>query len=73
MALATSGGEVREVQARMTLVGLVADRFEGSRGRNGVEEIKELFEETEGKGSLRVGIDYAEGSGYSYRVWPNYG
>lgn len=73
VALATSGGEVREVQARMTLVGLVADRFEGSRGRNGVEEIKELFEETEGKGSLRVGIDYAEGSGYSYRVWPNYG
>jgi hypothetical protein len=31
MAIARSGGEVREIQARLSIEGLVADRFEGRR------------------------------------------
>ncbi|RFU23764.1 hypothetical protein B7463_g12575, partial [Scytalidium lignicola] len=69
MALATSGGEVREVKARLGVEGLIADRFESTRGRNGVEDMKDYFEEIEGNGSLRVGIDCIEGKGYAYREW----
>ena len=69
-ALVSSGGETREVQARFSVLGLIADRFESARGRDGVEKMEELFEESEGGGSVRVGIDYTEGSGYLYRAWP---
>ncbi len=73
VALASSGGEVREIQARLSVKGLIADRFESLRGGNGVENIEEQFEESEGRGSMRVGLDYIEGRGYSYKVWPNPG
>jgi len=68
MALGSSGSEVREVQARLSIVGLVADRFEGLRARNGAEKMDELFEESDGSGSLRVVVD-REGAGYIYKVW----
>jgi len=64
---------VREIQARLSVKGLIADRFESLRGGNGVENIEEQFEESEGRGSMRVGLDYVEGKGYSYKVWPNPG
>lgn len=73
IALVSSGGEVREIQARLSVKGLIADRFESVRGRRGVENMEEHFEESEGRGSMRVGLDYAEGSGYSYREWPKPG
>jgi hypothetical protein len=73
VALASSGGEVREIQSRLSVKGLVADRFEIGRGRNGVESMEDLFEESEDRGSMRVGLDYAEGSGYSYKTWPKAG
>jgi hypothetical protein len=70
VALGSSGGEVREVQARLSIVGLVADRFEGLRAKNGEEKMDELFEESDGVGSLRVAVDREEGAGYIYKVWP---
>jgi hypothetical protein len=73
VALATSGGNVREIQARLSIVGLVADRFESRRGAGGVEKMEELFEESEGQGSLRVAIDQGNGVGYGYRLWPKSG
>lgn len=70
VALGTSGGEVREVQARLSIVGLVADRFEGVKARRGVESMDELFEERYGQRSTRVAIDRVAGGGYEYKAWP---
>jgi hypothetical protein len=69
VALASSGGEVRDIQARLSVGGLIADRFEGIRGRGGVDNMEDIFEESESRGSMRVGLDYADGSGYTYKVW----
>ena len=71
IALVTSRSETRDVQARLTVSGLVADRFEGERARRRVGHRRELFEESEGRGSMRAGIDRAAASGYEYKVWQN--
>jgi hypothetical protein len=70
IGLATSGGDVTDIQARLTVAGLVADRFEGLRARRGVTEMEKLFEENDGDGSMRVAIDRARRGGYEYKVWP---
>jgi hypothetical protein len=70
IAIRTSGGEVREVQARLSIAGLVADRFEEQRGREGVEKMNDYFEEKVGNDSMRVAIDRGNGGGYTYKVWP---
>ena len=73
VALSTSGGEVRDVQARLNIAGLVADHFEGAKARRGVESIDELFEERDGHSSIRVAIDRVPGGGYAYKTWPSRG
>jgi hypothetical protein len=73
VAIQSSGGEAREVQARLSIVGLVADRFEAQRGRDGIEKMDNHFEEKDGKGSMRVGIDHIDGGGYTYLAWPTLG
>jgi hypothetical protein len=70
IAIWASGGEVREVQARLSIGGLVADRFEEKRGRDGIEKMDDSFEEKDGNGSMRVAIDRGNGGGYTYKVWP---
>jgi hypothetical protein len=75
VALGTSAGEVRDVQARLSVTGLVADRFEGLRTRRGgVKAMEELFEENDGYGSMRVAVERNEegggDGGYSYKTWP---
>lgn len=69
IAIASSGGDVREVQARLSIVGLVADRFEGQRGRDGVQEMDDYFEEREGNDSIRVAVDRNDGAGFAYKIW----
>jgi hypothetical protein len=44
---------ILEVQARLS-IGLVADRFEEKRGRDGVERMDDAFEEKDGNGNMRV-------------------
>jgi hypothetical protein len=73
IAFGVSGGEVREVQARLSIVGLVADRFEQTRGKHGVEKMDDYFEEKAGNDSMRLAIDRSEGDGFSYKVWPKQG
>jgi hypothetical protein len=70
IGLATSGGDVTDIQARLTVAGLVADRFEGLMARRGVTEMEKLFEENDGDGSMKVAIDRARRGGYEYKVWP---
>jgi hypothetical protein len=73
IAIGASKGDVREVQARLSIVGLVADRFEAQRGRDGVEELDDYFEEKEGSDSVRVAIDRSDGGGFTYKVWQKTG
>jgi hypothetical protein len=57
VALATFGGEVREIQARLSVKGLVADRLEGARGSGEGENMEEHFEESERRGSMRIELE----------------
>lgn len=72
IALGMSGGEVREIQVRPCIPGIVADRFEGRRGSHGVADIDEQFEEKDGNASMRIAIDREDERGYVYKVWPRY-
>ncbi|KAL4804693.1 hypothetical protein BDV18DRAFT_161786 [Aspergillus unguis] len=60
---AGSAGGVPDIQLRLTVAGLVADRFEEQREINSAEE---LFEEHAGKESRRVAIVPASEGGYEY-------
>ncbi|THV71581.1 hypothetical protein D6D28_04326 [Aureobasidium pullulans] len=67
-----SNDDVNDVQARLSLTGLVADRFEGSQGQQAVKDMEDLFEEYEGQSSARIGIVPSPEGGYAYGVWrPN--
>jgi len=68
LAIARSGGEVREIQARLSIEGLVADIFEGRRAKERVESIDDLFEEKYGQESTRVVIRNSARGGYEYQT-----
>ncbi|KAH9218649.1 hypothetical protein DL95DRAFT_405681 [Leptodontidium sp. 2 PMI_412] len=63
-------GETREVQARLSVAGLVAAHFEGRRAERAVEKVEDLFEEREGVGGSgsRVGIVKIESGGWGFSV-----
>ncbi|OQV08682.1 hypothetical protein CLAIMM_12910 [Cladophialophora immunda] len=69
IALRTSGGEIREIQARLSIVGLVADRFEGGRAKDPAKDMDELFEEHDGATGTRVGMERSATGGYAYTQW----
>ena len=68
LAIARSGGEVREIQARLSIEGLVAYAFEGRRAKESVESIDDLFEEKYGQESTRFVIDNSTQGGYEYQM-----
>jgi hypothetical protein len=70
LALENSDKETREVQARLSIVGLTASHCEGRRARIRVRDLDSLFEEDDGKGSMRVAIDDAPEGGYEYKMYP---
>lgn len=47
----------------------MVDHFESPREIKRIGHMDDNFEEIKERGSKRVGIDCAEGSGYAYRVW----
>jgi hypothetical protein len=59
---------MREVQARLSIIGLIADRFKAHRGRDGVENMDDYFEEKEGNDSMRVAIRETDQKGFAYIV-----
>jgi len=63
-------GDVREVQARLSIIGLVANNFENMADREGVTEMDEYFEEKKGHDSRRVGFQRNRAGGFYYKVWP---
>jgi hypothetical protein len=68
-ALFAADDETREVGARFSIPGLVADRFEGLRARQSVKSVKELFEEFDGDRGPKIGIIRNEEGGWSYGMW----
>ena len=60
--------DVREVQSRFNIVGLVANNFEDMANRGSVKEMDEYFEEKKGHGSKRIGLVRNRFGGYSYEV-----
>lgn len=68
LAIARSGGEVREIQARLSIEGLVANIFEGRRAKERVESIENLFEEKYGQESTRIIIHNSAQGGYEYQT-----
>merc|ERR1712093_650747 len=73
IAAVAARGDTREVQARLSVAGLVAAHFEGRKAERGVEKVEELFEEHDGvNGSQqRVGVVRTESSGWRFSVWRN--
>lgn len=62
---ATHPAAYRDVQARLSIFGLVASRFESGAGKR-VTEIGDLFEERTGTSSVHVGIVKTEEGGWNY-------
>jgi hypothetical protein len=69
IALVASRGDVKEIQGRMSIFGLVADRFEGTTARLAVKDVDELFRESNGQRTSRIGIARATEGGFVYRTW----
>ncbi|RPA87890.1 hypothetical protein BJ508DRAFT_409860 [Ascobolus immersus RN42] len=68
--LAVNGNpETGEVQARLSIPGLVADRFEGEGARQGVQNIEDMFLERNGRRDVRVGVLKTSEGGYSWGAW----
>jgi hypothetical protein len=68
IALTVPKAEVRDIQGRLSIAGLLADRFESRHGKQAVRKIEGLFEENDGQSSVRVGIDRSTEGGYSFKV-----
>lgn len=71
VALLNSGGGTREIQSRLSIVGLVADRFESTRASLPTRSLADVFEEHEGKSSSHVVIERSTAGGYRYKSWVN--
>jgi hypothetical protein len=69
IALVVSKGEVKEVQSRLSIFGLVADRFEGKTASLAVKDIDELFRESKGQKTSSIGITRAAEGGFVYKTW----
>ncbi|KAK3671051.1 hypothetical protein LTR78_009012 [Recurvomyces mirabilis] len=66
--LKMSSADVRQLQSRLGITALVADRFETEHELRPVKEVEDLFEECKGLRSRRIGIVRSEEHGWSYAV-----
>jgi hypothetical protein len=68
IAIPNSRGESQDIQARLSIMGLVIDRFEGQRAKLRVKDLDKLFEECDGQSSKRVVIEGVPEGGYKYKL-----
>jgi hypothetical protein len=61
-------GETRELQARLSIEGLVALYFEGERARAPAKSIEELFWENDGRGESRILPGRTAQNGFDYML-----
>lgn len=70
LALSASSGNTNDVRERLSIAGVVAFSFEGSRARRPVESKKAMFAEHFGESSAKLGIDRSSYEGWEY-TWKN--
>lgn len=68
-ALLALRGDTGEIQARLSVTGLVASCFEGARAREGTKSVEALFEENSGRPGPRMGISKTREGGWAYLAW----
>lgn len=69
VALVTSKGEVKDVKSRLSILGLVADRSEAKAARLAARNLDQLFRESIGQKTSRIGIDSAAEGDSGYKTW----
>ncbi|KAG9570252.1 hypothetical protein KCU71_g7409, partial [Aureobasidium melanogenum] len=69
IAIVTSKCEVEEVQSRLSINGLVADRFEAKAARLAARNPDQLFRESKEQNTSRIGIDSAAEGSVGYKTW----
>ncbi|KAK4580540.1 hypothetical protein LTR86_000743 [Recurvomyces mirabilis] len=67
-ALKMSSADIRQLQSRLGITALVADRFETEHKLQPVKEVEDMFEECKGLRSRHIGIVRSEERGWSYAV-----
>lgn len=67
IALLYSDGRTKDVQSRLSIAGLVSHAFE-ARHDMAIQHTQELFEESDGKGSTRIGLLKMPEGGYAYKA-----
>ena len=68
MALASHPADVNDVRERLSIAGLTAFCFEGTRAKKPAEKKRQMFSEHEGTGSSRVGVERSGYEGWEYTV-----
>lgn len=68
-ALSALRGDTGEIQARLSITGLVASCFEGARAREATDSVEALFEENFGRPGPRVGISKTSEGEWAYSAW----
>lgn len=58
--------ETRDVQARLSIAGLIADRFQQPQASRAAKDVQDIFGEFNGKDDVRVGMRRAKGGGWEY-------
>ena len=70
LALVAARSKVPDIQARLSIAGLVADRFEDPGFRSKTDSVEKMFEEYSGKSGRRVAIEAPdEDCVYRYTTW----
>lgn len=68
LAAAARGLGARDVQARLSLAGVMAEGFENARLGDDAVDVEELYAERRGLGTMRVAFDRRDGGGRCYRL-----
>lgn len=62
-------GDTGEIQARLSITGLVTSCFEGPRAREGTDSVEALFGENSGQPGARMGIAKTNEGGWAYSTY----
>lgn len=68
-ALSALRGDTAEIQALLSITGLVTSSFEQARALEGTESVEALFEENSGRPGPRIGISRTSEGGWAYTTW----
>lgn len=68
LAFMTKPSETNDVRERLSVAGIVASSFEGSRASRPVNEKREMFAEYSGSSSAKIGVERSQSGGWEYTL-----